>query len=79
MSSRTGLLALAAGLALAAPTIAEARTTTPTAERDAARYAEREARDPRAAEVADFEGGSTIVVALSGSTVVVLFLLLLLL
>lgn len=76
MSSRTGLLALAAGLALAAPTIAEARTTAPTAERDAARYAEREARDPR---VADYEGGSTIVVALSGSTVVVLFLLLLLL
>jgi hypothetical protein len=43
---------------------------------DAPRYAQREARDTK---VADYKGGSTVVIAMSGGAFVVLLVLLLLL
>lgn len=88
MSVRTASLALLAGLTLAAPLTAEAaprpvparvdRTTAPTPApaQDASRYADREAKDK---QVADYEGGSVIVIAMSGTAFVALLLLLLLL
>ena len=88
MSIRTASFALMAGLTLAAPLTAAAapqpvaaqveRITAPApaAARDAAAYADREAKDK---QVADYEGGNTIVIAMSGTAFVVLLLLLILL
>jgi hypothetical protein len=86
MSLRTSF-ALMTGLALAAvPTIAAAerapivqveRNEAPAQAKDeATSYAQREAQDKKAA---DYRGGNTVVIALSGSAFVVLLLLLLLL
>jgi hypothetical protein len=56
------------------------RTTAPTPApapaQDASRYADREAKDK---QVADYEGGSVVVFAMSGTAFVALILLLLLL
>lgn len=79
-------LALAAGLALAAPAAALAAPATEIVEPtqapvraaavETATYAEREARNQ---QVASYEGGQTVVIAMSGGALVVLLILLLLL
>ncbi len=85
MSLRTATLM--AGLMLAAPAAAYAAPATEivqtqkTAPKAAAQvetnsYAEREAADQ---QVADYEGGQTVVIAMSGGALVVLLVLLLLL
>lgn len=87
MSSRTASFALITGLAVAAaPTIAAAerapivqveRNEAPAPAKDEGRnYAQREAQDKKAA---DYRGGNTVVIAMSGSAFVILLLLLLLL
>jgi hypothetical protein len=91
MLLRTASLALVAGFALApaamaetAPTVAAAehvsapvvRTTPAPSREDASRYASRESQDKQAAE---YEGGSLIVVGISGGAIIVLLLLLLIL
>lgn len=84
MSLRTATLL--AGLMLAAPAAAfaapaaEIVETTQAPSRaqavDTSSYAEREARDK---QVANYEGGQTVVIAMSGGALVVLLILLLLL
>ena len=76
-------LALGAPAAIAAPdtkpVAAQVETTTApkaAAQSDAADYQQREAKD---AKVADYKGGSTVVIAMSGGAFVVLLFLLLLL
>ena len=59
---------------IAAPPAAPKSPTTATAA-DASAYARRERKDPR---VANYEGGSFVVIGISGSALVVLLLLLLL-
>lgn len=87
--SRLTSLGLLTALALGAPTIASAvperpvaaqvalaPAPTPAAARDSARYAEREQQDKR---VASYQGGSVIVIGVSGGAVLVALLVLLLL
>jgi hypothetical protein len=84
MSLRTATLM--AGLMLAAPTAAIAAPGTQLVETtkaparaqavETSSYAEREARDK---QVASYEGGQTVVIAISGGALVVLLVLLLLL
>ena len=84
MSLRTATLL--AGLMLATPAAAFAAPPTEIVEKtraparahaeETASYAEREARDQR---VANYEGGQTVVIAMSGGALVVLLVLLLLL
>jgi hypothetical protein len=84
MSIRTATLV--AGLMLAAPAAALAAPTTEIVETTQApkraqqvetkSYAEREARDKQAA---NYEGGNTVVIGISGGALVVLLVLLLLL
>lgn len=89
MKIRTASLALLAGLTVAAPTAAFAAPAAPIAhveksstapakapQQDASRYADREAQDK---QVAEYEGGSTVVIAMSGGALVVLLFLLLIL
>ncbi len=87
MSLRTASFALITGLAMAAaPTIAAAdraptalvqRTEAPAqATQGDASYAQRETQDKK---VADYRGGSTVVIAMSGGAFIVLLFLLLLL
>jgi hypothetical protein len=79
LAAALALGAPAAALADSAPVAAQieptapARTGTTTETKD---YAQREAKDKA---VADFKGGSTVVIAMSGGTILVLVLLLLLL
>jgi hypothetical protein len=87
MSLRTATLM--AGLMLAAPAAAYAAPAThiaatektssapeAAAQVETTNYAEREAADP---QVASYEGGQTVVIAMSGGALVVLLILLLLL
>jgi len=91
MSLRTTAFALVTGLAVAAaPTIAAAERTpivevqntemAPThlaqSTSDESNYAQRESQDKK---VADYKGGSTVVIAMSGGAFVLLLVLLLLL
>ena len=83
---RLPIAALAAGLMLAAPTAAYAAPATEIVETTKAparaeavetvSYAEREAQDK---QVANYQGGQTVVIAMSGGALVVLLILLLLL
>jgi hypothetical protein len=87
--SRPATLALISALALGTPAIASAApqrpvaaqvATTPSAPAPAAAsdtsgYAQREQQDK---QVANYEGGSTVVIGISGGTLVVLLLILLL-
>jgi hypothetical protein len=87
MSIRTTSFALMAGLSLAAPMAAVAApqpvavqvekqaAPAPAAQQDASGYATREAQDK---QVANYEGGNTVVIAMSGTAFVVLLLLLIL-
>lgn len=78
--------ALLAGLMLAAPTAALAAPATEIVETtrapvraeavETSSYAEREAQDK---QVASYQGGQTVVIAMSGGALVVLLILLLLL
>lgn len=87
MSIKTASLAMLAGLTFAAPTAAFAAPTAPVvahveksvkpapaAQQAATDYAQREAADQ---QVADYVGGNTVVIGISGGTLVVLLLLLL--
>lgn len=87
MSLRTASMALMAGLAFGAPSVAlanpapvaaQVETTAapaaPAAETDGTDYAQREAQDK---QVASYQGGNTVVIAMSGGAFVVLLLLLL--
>ena len=89
MSLRTASFALITGLAVAAaPTIAAAERApivqverndapAPAADnKEATNYAQRETQDKK---VADYRGGNTVVIAMSGGAFVVLLFLLLLL
>ena len=84
MSLRTatlmaGLMLAAPAAALAAPATEIVETTKAPTRAQAAEtssYAEREAQDK---EVASYEGGQTVVIAMSGGALVVLLVLLLLL
>ena len=90
MLLRASTLALAAGLAFGAPAVAAADTAPVAAEHvsvpmskpapapasDAARYADREQQDQKAA---NYEGGSVVIVGISGGAILVLLLLLLIL
>ena len=85
---RTASMALMAGLTLAAPaaayaapqvTVAEVQKTTapaPAQQTDASNYADREAQNQK---VANYEGGNTVVIAMSGGAFIILLFLLLLL
>ena len=85
---RPASLALASVLALGAPTVAMAAPSAPVAQvektaapapaaqSDATNYAQRETTDQK---VADYQGGNTVVIAMSGGAFVVLLFLLLLL
>jgi hypothetical protein len=85
---RPASLALASVLALGAPSVAMAAPSAPiahvekvaapapAAQSDATSYADREAKDQK---VADYQGGNTVVIAMSGGAFVVLLFLLLLL
>lgn len=88
MKIRTASMALLAGLTFAAPTAAFAAPIAPTAhvertatapapapQQAAASYADREAQSQ---QVADYEGGNTVVIGISGGALVVLLLVLLL-
>ena len=86
MSLRTATLM--AGLMLAAPAAAlaapeapivektEAKAPAPAQTQESKSYAEREARDQN---VQSYEGGSTVVITMSGAALVVLLVLLILL
>lgn len=90
MSLRPGSLALISALALgAAPAVAtaapaapavvhvvKAPVSAPVPATDASAYAAREAQDKK---VANYEGGSVVVIGISGGALVVLLLLLLIL
>ena len=89
MSIRTASLALLAGLTFAAPTAAFANPAPRSAEvvksdqapapaptDQAATYADREAQSQA---VGEYEGGNTVVIAMSGGAFVVLLFLLLIL
>lgn len=89
MSIRTASFALITGLAVAAaPTIAAAdrapiveivkteKAPAQASENDAGSYAQRESQDKK---VANYRGGNTVVIAMSGGAFVVLLFLLLLL
>jgi hypothetical protein len=89
MSIRFNTLALAGALAVAAPATVFAAPAAPTilvghAEKapaqapssEASRYAEREAQDT---SVTDYEGGSTFVITMSGTTLAIILVLLILL
>jgi hypothetical protein len=88
MLIRTASLALLAGLTLAAPSAAFAAPVKPVAaqvestapaqapQQTSTSYAQREVQDK---QVADYEGGNTVVIAMSGGALVVLLFLLLLL
>jgi hypothetical protein len=81
-------LALISALAFGAPAIASAnpapvaqqvetvKAPAPAAQSDASDYAQREAQDK---QVANYEGGNTVVIAMSGGAFVVLLFLLLIL
>lgn len=81
-------LALASALALAAPAVAAADTTAPivsvqkaeatapTQAQDTSDYAQREAADK---QVQSYQGGSTVVIGISGGALLVLLFLLLIL
>ncbi len=85
---RPASLALASVLALGAPSVAMAAPSAPiahvekvaapapAAQSDATSYADRETKDQK---VADYQGGNTVVIAMSGGAFVVLLFLLLLL
>jgi len=85
---RPATLGFLAALALGAPTIATAApdrpiatqvavatATAPAAAADASRYAQRERQDR---QVAGYEGGSVVVIGVSGGALIVLLLILLL-
>ena len=85
--SLTSKLALASALALGtAPAVAMADTTAPIAQvqreqaptpaEDTSGYAEREAQDR---QVQNYQGGSTVVIGISGGALLVLLFLLLIL
>lgn len=90
MSIRTTSLALASALALAVPATVAAAPMAPVAAHvekapapapvrtadDASRYADREVQDQ---DVSNFEGGSTFVITMSGTTLAVILILLLIL
>lgn len=88
MKIRTASMALLAGLTFAAPTAAFGAPTATTAQversaapaqapqHETASYAEREAQHQ---QVAEYEGGNTVVIGISGGALVVLLILLLLL
>jgi hypothetical protein len=88
MKIRTASMALLAGLTFAAPTAAFAGPTAPAAQIErvaaptqaplhaTASYADREAQNQ---QVAEYEGGNTVVIGISGGALVVLLILLLLL
>lgn len=85
---RPASLALASVLALGAPSVAMAAPSAPiahvektaapapAAQSDATNYAQRETSDQK---VADYQGGSTVVIAMSGGAFVLLLILLLIL
>ena len=86
--SLTKNLAFASALALAAPTVAMAAPTAPVAQHVVAEnttaptpaaehndYAQREQKDK---QVADYQGGSTVVIGISGGAIIVILLILLL-
>jgi hypothetical protein len=56
--------------------VAKTEKPAPAAQVDASSYAQRESQDKK---VADYKGGSTVVIAMSGGAFVILLVLLLLL
>ncbi|HEY4175960.1 MAG TPA: hypothetical protein VGM90_03980 [Kofleriaceae bacterium] len=86
--SLTKSFALASALALAVPTVAMAAPTAPVAQHvvvdntaaptpaaEKNDYAQREQQDKK---VADYQGGSTVVIGISGGAIIVILLILLL-
>jgi hypothetical protein len=88
MSLRLASMTLLAGMALAAPAIAHAdtkpvavqvdsnRAPAPAPTHEAVNYAEREAKNK---QVAEYEGGQSVVIVMSGAAFVAILLILLLL